>query len=326
MQGTTNAAEKKPDYLLGGPTRASQESIGTGGVISKYQLLKAGSLPGSGHSGKTAVETAPAGYALRFKNLQSSLDTYSGIWLVLAFLGLWEALPRLGIVNQVYLPTFSETFKTLVDLLLSGKLLKDIGASSLRALVGFALAALVAVPLGFLMGWYGRFEKYTDLFIQTLRNTSTFALFPIFLLLFGLGETSKVAIIFYASSWHILINTINGVKNVDPIYIKAAKSMGVSDRELFRKVILPASIPSIVAGARLGAKIAFMVVIAAEMIGAKSGLGFFIQSSQYNFLIPQMYAGVLALSMLGVAINYALVLFERKTTSWKGEIDQSIIG
>jgi NitT/TauT family transport system permease protein len=113
---------------------------------------------------------------------------------------------------------------------------------------------------------------------------------------------------------------------VDPIYIKAAKSMGVSDGELFRKVILPASIPSIVSGARLGAKISFMVVIAAEMIGAKSGLGFFIQSSQYNFLIPQMYAGVVVLALLGVAINYILVWFEKRTTSWKGEADQSIFG
>jgi NitT/TauT family transport system permease protein len=270
--------------------------------------------------------TTPSRFSSVIANLKTILDAYSGVWLVLIFLGLWEALPRLGIVDQVYLPTFSETMKTLVHLLISGKIFTDIGVSCLRALTGFVLAALVAIPLGFLMGWYNRFERYTDLFIQTLRNTSTFALFPIFLLLFGLGETSKIAIIFYASSWHMLINTINGVKNVDPIYIKAAKSMGVTDRELFRKVILPASIPSIVAGARLGVKIAFMVVVAAEMIGAKSGLGFFIQSSQYNFMIPQMYAGVVMLSLLGVAINYILVWFEKKTTSWKGEIDQSING
>jgi len=260
------------------------------------------------------------------KNYKIDFKPYSGLWLVFAFLGLWELLPRIGVVDQVYLPTFSETFKTLIELLLSGKLLVDIGASCFRALAGFTLALLVAVPLGFLMGRYGDFERYTDLFIQILRNTSTFALFPIFLLLFGLGETSKIAIIFYAASWHILINTINGVKNVDPIYIKAAKSMGATDRDLFRKIILPATIPAIVSGARLGAKIAFMVVIAAEMIGAKSGLGFFIQSSQYNFLIPQMYAGVLALSILGVKINYVLVWFEKKTTSWKGELDQSIFG
>jgi NitT/TauT family transport system permease protein len=176
------------------------------------------------------------------------------------------------------------------------------------------------------MGWYNRFEKYTDLFMQTLRNTSTFALFPIFLLLFGLGEASKVAIIFYAATWQLLINTISGVKNIDPLYIKAAKSMGATDSQLFGKVILPATLPSIVSGARLGIKIAFMTVIAAEMIGAKSGLGFFIQNAQYNFMIPEMYAGVLVLAVIGVVLNYILVWLEKKATSWKGGIDSSIMG
>jgi NitT/TauT family transport system permease protein len=122
------------------------------------------------------------------------------------------------------------------------------------------------------------------------------------------------------------MNTITGVKSVDPIYIKAAKSMGVSDRDLFRKVILPASVPSIVVGARMGAKISLMVVIAAEMIGAKTGLGFFIQNAQFNFMIPEMYAGILTLAILGLAINYLLVWFEKKATYWKGEAGSGIIG
>ncbi len=249
-----------------------------------------------------------------------------GLYLVIAFFALWELLPRLGIINQVFLPTFSETIKTLIGLFASGKIFIHVGASLARALVGFFLAVIFAIPLGFLMGWYNRFEKYTDLFMQTLRNTSTFALFPIFLLLFGLGEASKVAIIFYAATWQLLINTISGVKNIDPLYIKAAKSMGATDSQLFGKVILPASLPSIVSGARLGIKIAFMTVIAAEMIGAKSGLGFFIQNAQYNFMIPEMYAGVLVLAVIGVVLNYILVWLENKATSWKGGVDSSIMG
>jgi NitT/TauT family transport system permease protein len=245
---------------------------------------------------------------------------------VLLFFAIWEILPRTGIINQVFLPTFSETIRTLWGLIVSGKIFVHIGVSLARAFAGFALGVLFAVPLGFLMGWYNRFERYTDLLMQVLRNTSTFALFPVFLLLFGLGEVSKIAIIFYGASWQILINTISGVKNVDPLYIKAAKSLGVSDKQLFRKIILPASLPSIVSGARLGAKIAFMVVIAAEMIGAKSGLGYFIQNAQYNFMIPEMYGGILMLAVLGVIVNYLLVWFEKKTTSWKGGIDSAILG
>ncbi len=263
----------------------------------------------------------------RLKQLLNGLGSWvQGLPLVFVFFAVWEALPRLGVIDPLFLPTFSATISTLIDLTLSGKMLLHIAASLQRAVIGFSLALLVAVPLGFLMGWYNKFERYTDLLVQGLRNTSTFALLPIFLLFLGLGEASKIAIIFYGASWQLLMNTISGVKSVDPIYIKAAKSMGVSDRDLFRKIILPASIPSIVIGARLGAKIALMVVIAAEMIGAKSGLGFFIQNAQFNFMVPEMYAGILTLALLGLAVNYLLVWFEKKTTYWKGEVGSGILG
>jgi NitT/TauT family transport system permease protein len=263
----------------------------------------------------------------RVEQLLEGLGSWAqGLPLVLVFFAIWEALPRLGIIDPLFLPTFSATVRTLVELTLSGKLLLHVAASLQRALAGFGLALLVAVPFGFLMGWYSKFERYTDLLVQGLRNTSTFALLPIFLLFLGLGEASKIAIIFYGASWQLLINTISGVKSVDPIYIKAAKSMGVTDRDLFRKVILPASIPSIIVGARLGAKISLMVVIAAEMIGAKTGLGFFIQNAQFNFMVPEMYAGILALALLGLAINYLLVWFEKKTTYWKRDIGSGILG
>lgn len=260
------------------------------------------------------------------KNFKKIGARLHGLLLVVAFFAVWEALPRLGIVDPIFLPTFSKTVETLIDLAVSGKLFVHIGASLQRSLIGFGLAVLFAVPLGFLMGWYNNFEKYTDLFVQSLRNTSTFALLPIFLLFLGLGESSKIAIVFYGATWHLLINTITGVKNVDPIYIKAAKSMGVSDKDLFLKIILPASTPSIVAGARLGAKTALLVVIAAEMIGAKSGLGFFVQNAQFNFMIPEMFAGILTLSILGLTLNYILVWVEKKATYWKGDLDHAILG
>jgi NitT/TauT family transport system permease protein len=276
------------------------------------------------------IKTRPiniGSYARRYEHLLEGFLAWSqGIPLVLAFFAVWELLPRLGIVDPLFLPAFSTTVRTMVELTLSGKLLLHVAVSLERALSGFGLALLVAVPLGFLMGWYSKFERYTDLLVQGLRNTSTFALLPIFLLFLGLGESSKIAIIFYSASWQLLINTISGVKGVDPIYIKAAKSMGVSDRDLFLKVILPASIPSIVVGARLGAKIALMVVIAAEMIGAKTGLGFFIQNAKFNFTVPEMYAGILALALVGLAVNYLLVWFEKKTTYWKRDLGSGILG
>lgn len=266
------------------------------------------------------------GAGKRFKHAWEWLQQFShGLILIFALISLWEILPRTGIINPILLPSFSLTIITLKNLILSGELLVHIGASLQRSLVGFVLALLVGISLGLIMGWYNRIERYTDLLVQTIRNTSTFALMPIFILLLGIGETSKYAIIFFGAVWPILINTISGVKNVDPLYIKAAKSMGVSDTDLFKKIILPASLPSIIAGVKLGVKIALMVVVAAEMIGASSGLGFFIQNARFIFNTPDMYAGVLVLIFFGLIANYTMVWIEKKTTYWKGELDQAIL-
>lgn len=245
--------------------------------------------------------------------------------LIIIVLSLWEILPRTGIINPVLLPTFSLTIITIKNLILSGELLVHIAASLQRSLAGFGLALVVGISLGLIMGWYKAIETYTDLLVQSLRNTSTFALMPVFILLLGIGEASKITIIFFGAVWPILINTISGVKNVDPLYIKAARSMGINDSELFKKVILPASVPAIIAGVRLGVKIAIMVVIAAEMIAANSGMGYFIQYARTIVQTDEVYAGVLVMTVLGLTANYVMVWIEKKATYWKGDIDKAIL-
>lgn len=251
-------------------------------------------------------------------NLKAKLGSgLFGIPLVLLFFGLWEIAPRVGLLNPIFFPPFSKVILALQQLIGSGELQNHIGISLFRALLGFGLGAVIAIPLGFLMGRYSLFEKIMDLWIQGLRNTSQFALLPVFIMLFGIGEVSKVAITFYASIWFLLINTISGVKGIDSLLIKAAISMGTPSNELFKQVILPASFPSVVAGARLAIKSALMAVIGAEMLAAKSGLGFFVQNSQLMYRIPEMYAGILVLTILGLALNYFLVWIEKKATAWK---------
>ena len=242
-----------------------------------------------------------------------------GIPLVLLFFLAWEIAPRIGILSPIFFPPFSKVIYALKDIILTGELERHIGISIFRASFGFLLGIIIAVPLGFLMGHYSLFEKITDLLIQGLRNTSQFALLPVFIMLLGIGETSKIAMTFNAAVWTILINTISGVREVDPLLIKSAKSMGTSDKDLFKKVIFPASIPSVVSGARLAFKASLMAVIGAEMLGAKSGLGFFIQNSQLTYRIPEMYAGILVLTIFGVTLNYFLVWIEKKATSWKAQ-------
>lgn len=246
-----------------------------------------------------------------------------GLPLLIAFFGLWEVAPRLGWLNRIFFPPLSEVCLAWWAMVLDGTLIDNIGISLERAAAGFALAVLVALPLGFLMGRYPTFEKISDLLVQTLRNTSQFALLPVFILLLGIGEASKIAVTFYSSIFFLLVNTIAGVKAVDPLLVKAARSMGTSDLDLFRKVILPASIPSIVSGMKLAVKTSIFAVIGAEMLAAKSGLGFLIQQSQLMMQTADMYAGILTMTAIGLLVNYLLVWFERWATAWKGHLDHS---
>jgi len=254
------------------------------------------------------------------KKIEISASVGSFLWgipLIIVFFILWEIMPRVRLLNPIFFPPFSKVIIAMKDLIVSGEMLNHMGVSLFRSLAGFFLAILVAQPLGFLMGRYEIFEKIADLLVQSLRNVSQFALLPVFIMLFGIGEVSKIAITFYSSVFFMLINTISGIKNVDPLLIKAAVSMGTSEKDMFRKVILPASFPSVVAGARLGGRAALMSVIGAEMLAAKSGLGFFVQNSQLIYRFANMYAGIIVLCLLGLALNYFLVWVEKKATSWK---------
>lgn len=237
-------------------------------------------------------------------------------------IAIWQALPSIGIIDARSLPPFSEVIKGLVQLIVSGELADDFLASLQRSVSGFVLATAVAIPLGFLMGWFKRFERIADPLIQICRNTATLALYPVFILVFGLGELSKIGIIFWGSIWPILINTIDGVRSVEPILIKSAKSMSTPNLTLFRKVIFPAAVPSIITGLRISATRAVVILVAAEMLGAQAGLGFLIFDARNKYEVPTMYAGILVLIMLGMTVNYLIVGLEKQVTRWKGNVEE----
>ncbi|WP_028560430.1 ABC transporter permease [Paenibacillus pinihumi] len=237
--------------------------------------------------------------------------------VILAMLVIWEAAPRAGLVNTTFLPPVTEVAAAWWQLLLSGDLAEHMGASLARSMGGFLLAILISIPLGLAIGWWKPVSEYLNPLLELMRNTAALAILPVFILLLGLGETSKVAIVLYACLFPLLLNTISGVKNVDPLLIKSARSMGLSPVSLFRKVIIPASLPTIFVGIRQAGASSILVLVAAEMVGATSGLGYLIQYSQFSFLIPQMYAGIITISVIGVILNFLLVNLEKRLTGWK---------
>lgn len=236
---------------------------------------------------------------------------------IVALLLAWELAPRFGLVDRTFLPPFSEVADAWWGLVANGQLADNAQASLVRSFSGFGIAVAVSVPLGLLIGWYRPVADLLNPLLQVFLNTAALALLPVFVLLLGIGETSKISIVVYACAWPILFNTISAVRTVDPTLLRLAKSMDLSAPRLFQKVILPASVPTIFTGIRLAGAVSIVVLVAAEMIGAKAGLGYLINASQYNFAIPQMYAGIVTISVIGVAFNQLLVSVEKRLSSWR---------
>ncbi len=239
----------------------------------------------------------------------------SAVLIVLAI--IWEVAPRIGLVDATFLPPLSTVLQTLAELAANGQLWEHVSASLGRAIQGFTIAVIIAVPLGLLIGWYRTVAQWLNPALELFRNTAPLALLPVFVLILGIGETSKVALVIYACVFPILLNTISGVRNVDPLLIKSARSLGLSPFRLFQKVVLPAALPTVFTGLRLSAAASILVLIAAEMVGANAGLGFLIMASQLNFQIPAMYAGILTIALVGVVFNVVLVQIERRLSSWR---------
>jgi NitT/TauT family transport system permease protein len=240
-----------------------------------------------------------------------------GLCGILVVALIWELAPRLGLVDRYFVPPISEVLDKWWEITKSGEMFDHVRASLVRSGLGFGLAVATAIPLGAAIAWYSPVREFLTPVLEIFRNTAALALLPVFILILGIGETSKIAIVLYACFFPILLSTISGVANVDAQLLRSARVLGLSPVATFRKVVFPAAVPTIFTGIRISGAAAILVLIAAEMNGATEGLGFLITYSQVNFLIPKMYAAILTTSVLGLVINYSLVALERRFSRWR---------
>ena len=236
---------------------------------------------------------------------------------IVVFLLVWELAPRLDLINRTFLPPFSEVIVRGAQFAAAGKLLPQILVSLERAIGGFTLGVITAVPLGILLGWYRPLERMLNPLLQLLRQTNPVSLFPVFIMFFGIGYLTNIAIIYWVVVWPILLGTVNGVTYVDPALVKYARSVGLTPASMFLKVVFPSAVPSIITGMRLAATYSFLMLVISEMVGASSGLGYLIVNAQYLMSIHLLYVGVIVLALLGILCNWLLILLERRLTSWK---------
>ncbi|MDR1658101.1 MAG: ABC transporter permease [Deltaproteobacteria bacterium] len=221
-----------------------------------------------------------------------------------AFLLIWEFLSRFKLINPIFFPPFTTIVTTVVDMISSGELWLHLKISLARALSGLFIASLAGVPLGILLGGYAKkLELLLELPLEVLSQLNPFLLFHIIILFMGIGEPPKVTIVAWTCLWPITFSTMTGVSQVNPSLIKSGRAFGLRGLSLITKIVLPASAAQIFAGLRLGLGYSMFMLIAAEMMGASSGLGWLVLNSQENFQLNNMYAGVLVIALAGLVLD-----------------------
>jgi len=223
---------------------------------------------------------------------------------VLIFLAVWLAVSVgnrtvLPVVNPVLLPTPIEVLQSGIDAARSGDLQRDILASMSRVFQGFLLAAIAAVAMGVAAGTWRPLERLVEPMI---------------------GEMSKIAFITYAAFFPIFTTTVEGIKHVDPLLIRAASSLGASRTAIFRYVMLPAAMPAIITGLRLGFALSFFVIVAAEFLAADSGLGYLINDARTYFMVSQMLMGAAVIGIIGFIFNVLLRALEARLLRWRSAV------
>lgn len=225
-------------------------------------------------------------------------------------IGVWHAAVRIS-GSQIF-PTPAEAFAGIVELFSHGVLFKYIIASLFRVSVGFFAALLIGIPIGLLLGWFGRAFRAFNPMIQILRPISPIAWIPVAILWFGVSDMAPIFLIFLSSLFPVLTATMAAVRNIHMVHLRAARNFGVTGLSLFRRIILPATMPNIITGVRLALGIAWLVVVAAEMIAVNSGLGYLIIDARnagrrYDLVV----AGMILIGLIGLALDMLIRRLER---------------
>ncbi|WP_338448024.1 ABC transporter permease [Niallia oryzisoli] len=249
--------------------------------------------------------------------LEQKIPKYAAALGITVLLILWEIVCRLQIVPPLFLPAPTEIVKAGWEMISTGELHENLFASLYRIVVGYAIGAIVGIIIGLILG----FSKWADAIftpiVYSIYPIPKIALLPLIILWFGIGEMPKVAIIALGVFFPVVINTFSGVKNVDPILIKAAVTFGSNHLNVIRKVILPGALPTIFAGLKLSAGTSLLLLVSAEMIAAEKGIGAMVLHYGNLMITTKLMVGVLLLSLLGLLFNRGLQWLERKLIPWK---------
>jgi NitT/TauT family transport system permease protein len=248
---------------------------------------------------------------------KSSLaNAVSYLALPLVLVGIWQWASTEGILPSYLLASPLETAKGFWEILLDGTLFSSLRASLFRSVSGFVIATTIAVPFGILIGWFKQVRQSTHLTLLILIPIPITAWVSIAILWFGLGDRSAIFLVTLGASVPILINTIHGVEWVDALYIEAARTLGTGPREMLWRIILPAALPNIFTGLRLGLRNSWAGLVIAEMIGARSGVGYLIWDSRLTMRSDLLIVGMLLIGFLGLVSDQLMSQLSKVVLRW----------
>jgi len=253
----------------------------------------------------------------RLAFMERKVSRWAGPGGIVVLIALWQAVCMTGWVSELYLPAPSSILKIGWEMAVSGEIAVNLQASLQRIGWGFAIGGAAGIVIGLLTGFSRLAEAVGNPLIYSLYPIPKIALLPLIILWLGIGEVSKITIISLGVFFPVVINTYSGVKSVDPLLIKVAVSYRTSRMNLVRKVVLPAALPVIFAGLKLAAGTSLLLLVAAEMIAAKEGVGAMILHYGDLMLTTKLMVGVLVLSLLGLTFNRILEWLEHRLIPWK---------
>lgn len=234
----------------------------------------------------------------------------------LAVFGLWELVSRTGVISEADLPAMTTTFQELWSLMKTGDFWRDFGATVRGWALGLGLAVVLAVPIGILLGSNDFAATAFRVPIEFLRPIPSAALIPLLFLTLGTSLKSEVFLAAFGAFWPLLVQTMYGVRDIDPIAIDTARSFGVGRFERLYRITLPSAVPYIATGLRISSSVALILAFTAELFMGIPGLGQAVNFAASYGLYPQLYALALAVGFLGVAIHFAFVTIERRALRW----------
>jgi len=243
-----------------------------------------------------------------------------GALSVAAVLTVWQLVANARVMPVLFLPGPTDVAQAFVQLFQAGDIWLDMATSGEELAIGFGMAIVVGLLIGLGMGWYTRFQYAMDPLVNFFYSTPRLVLLPLFIIWFGIDIQSKIAVIFLGALFPVIINTMAGVRNTEAALLRVARSFGASDALIFRRVVLPGSVPFILTGFRLGVGHALTGVVVGELIAARHGVGMLVAIAGQTFQTPKMLAGVMIIAGTGMLLTTILQRVENRFQSWRPQM------